>query len=152
MSELDRQTKELEFILKAGRTQDVTVVTLFQVLLRSPVWVLLNREPAEDDGPGDVEPLIIQGDEGEELLLLFSDERHMEPARQKAPEYEAKRRVPAAALLDKTSSRVGVVLNPSTDYGAYIPADVLHDLKKHFGHGFLENIPTDEEAPGQAGG
>jgi hypothetical protein len=129
MSEQEERKNELEFLLQAGRDGNVSLGTVFQALLRSPIWVLLNKEVQEGDNPEDIRALMVKDKEGGPMMVMFTEEEHTAEIRERNPEYKFPRQVPAAGILDSIAANVGIVINPGMSYGLQITADGVVQLK-----------------------
>lgn len=152
MSENEEQLNELEFAMQAGRDGKLSLATVFQVLLRSPIWVLLNKEVEEGDKPDDVQALLVKDQEGKPLIAMFSNPEHAESVKEKNPDYPHPRQVPAAGILDNIAPQVGVVINPGKQVSLQIHAEGVVELKNHLGQGFLKNIPVETGDSGSSAG
>lgn len=150
MSDGDKRASELDFLLQAGQEGRVTLSTVFQVLLRSEVWVLLNKDPEKAEPTDTVQPLIIEGEDGHPALVMFTDRAAAESAAERFPDYKYPQLAPAAAVIDGLSPRAGLFINPGSSHGLRIVPDGVVGFRNGLGHGFLQNIPV-QETPGPAG-
>jgi hypothetical protein len=142
MSEKENTPSELEFLLQAGRDGQVTLSTVFQVLLRSEVWVLLNREPKPDLAAEEVKPLMTKTEDNKPSMVLFSNEETAVAAVGKYPDFQHPQKVPGAGLIDSLSSQVALLINPGLSYGLSITSEGVVELRNRLGPGFLKNIPV----------
>lgn len=144
MSDNDESMTELDFVLQAGRDGDVTLSTVFQVLLRTDIWVLLNREPKPELSTDEVRPLMTKTAEGNPALVMFTQKSLSVPNSEQFSEFQHPQQVPAARVIDGLSSRVALLINPGLDYGVSITAEGVVELRNKLGHGFLRNIPVQQ--------
>lgn len=152
MSEKEEQVNELEFAIKSGREGNLSLATVFQVLLRSSVWVLLNKEVEEGDKPEDIQALLVKDENGKPLIAMFSQAEHAEWVKEKNPDYPHPRQVPAAGLIDSIAPHVGIVINPGLPVSVQIHAGGVVECKNKLGHGFLKNIPVEAGDSGSSAG
>ena len=142
MSEENKVPSELEFLLQAGRDGDVTLSTVFQVLLRSEVWVLLNREPKSEFSTEEVRPLMTKTEDGEPSMVFFVEKTDAVAASAKFPDFQHPQKVPAAGVIDSLSSEVSLLINPGSSYGLSITSEGVVELRNKLGQGFLKNVPV----------
>lgn len=145
MAEEDAVLNEIEYLIHAGKEGNITVTTLFQVLLRAPIWLLLNKDVESNVDTNDIQALVLQAEEDEPLIALFTKAEHAKRVIDKNPAYSHPQLIPAARILDNLDSQVGLVINPGMDLSIQIYAQGVVELKKQLGHGFLKNIPVDTE-------
>lgn len=136
---------ELEFLIQAGRDGKVSLGTIFQCLLRSPVHMVLNRPVDDPSQPGDVQGLMVQNEDGSQMLTVFTGESRTEHFRGQQPGYDHAARFPATMLLDNMLDSMGLVINPGLSVGMQITADGVRNLKRELGQGWLRHIPPAED-------
>jgi len=138
---------ELEFLIQAGRDNKVSLGTIFQCLLRSPVYMVLNREVKPGDPLNDVQGLMVQDDDGSQMLTVFTGEERTRQFQGKHPGYEHPTRFPAPILLDNMHDKMGLIINPGLSVGMQVTAEGVNTLKREFGKGWLQHIPEGENRP-----
>lgn len=146
-----RINNELEFLIQAGRDGNVSLGTIFQCLMRSPVYMVLNKPLKEGDPLNEVQGLMVQNEDGSQMLTVFTGEERTERFRGQQPGYDHPARFPATLLLDNMHDSMGLVINPGLSVGMQITADGVRNLKRELGKGWLRNIPAPEEGEGADG-
>ncbi|MDQ2068744.1 SseB family protein [Natronospira bacteriovora] len=141
---------ELEFLLQAGREGKISLATLFQALLRSHVYMVLDSQVNEGDNLGSVQSLMVENDQGEQLLTIFTGRERCESFVGKHPGYDHPTQFPAPLLIDNMRDDMGLVINPGLAVGIQITAEGMRGLRRDFGPPVLKNIPAPMEG-GQGG-
>ncbi|MEA5445456.1 SseB family protein [Gammaproteobacteria bacterium AB-CW1] len=142
---------ELEFLIQAGRDGKVSLGTIFQCLLRSPLYMVMNQPVQPGDRLNDVQGLMVTDKEGGQLLTVFTAEERTEDFCRKQEGFEHPTRFPAPILLDNMRDDMGLVINPGLTVGIQVTAKGVRSLKREFGQGWLQNIPAPEADEGQGG-
>lgn len=147
-SEKFETQNELEFLIQAGRDGKVSIGTVFQCLLRSQVYMVLDQELKDGKVPEGVKSLMVKSEDGSQMLTVFTGEERARHFLDKQPGYEYLAPFPGNLLLDSPDNTMGLVVNPELPVGVQLSAEVLQNLKAQLGRGWLRNIP---EAPQQQG-
>jgi hypothetical protein len=143
---------ELEFLIQAGRDGKVSIGTVFQCLLRSQVYMVLDQELKDGKVPEGVKSLMVTSKDGQQMLTLFTGEERASHFLDKQPGYKYPVPFPANILLDSPSNDMGLVINPELPVGVQINAEVLQSLKAQLGRGWLKNIPETPQQQGEQAG
>lgn len=132
---------ELEFLIQAGRDGKVSIGTVFQCLLRSQVYMVLDQELKDGKVPEGVKSLMVKSEDGGQMLTVFTGEERARHFLDKQPGYKYPAAFPANLLLDSPENDMGLVINPELSVGVQLSAEVLQSLKAQLGRGWLKNIP-----------
>lgn len=125
---------ELEFLLAGARDGRVSIITLYQVLLRSPLYALFDRPM---DASGETEEtanaLVFETGDVGKLLAAFTESRHARLIGADLGEFVHSARLTGEALVNALGPDTGLILNPGHALGMKLPSASLARLRQVFG-------------------
>lgn len=121
---------ELEYILAGARDGIVNIKTFYEVLLKSPVYLLCNKPWDGKTQDSELQALIMKLQDGSELIAMFTDESRVRAARNQFKEYSYPTLVAAFGVLQGLSANTGVSVNPGAELGVQIKPDGVRQLKE----------------------
>ncbi|HEX5314175.1 MAG TPA: SseB family protein [Gammaproteobacteria bacterium] len=147
---------ELEYLLAGAKTGKVSIVTVYQALLRAPVYALFDREMTPENLDPAGKALIFETSDMGNLMVLFTAPELSEKLGSDAGEFTHPAQLSGEYLVNVLSENTGVILNPGHDYGMKLAAKGLQQLKRDFGsHGGPQQTGAGGGAqgiPGPSGG
>ncbi|SEO88724.1 SseB family protein [Aquisalimonas asiatica] len=120
---------DLEQDLLAAHTGEMDTVEFMQRMAESQVALLVDQEFAESQHPEGVQPLVLQGDDGEGLLAVFTAPARGYPVTEEHPEFAFSVEVSFAWAVHSTWDGMGVVVNPGWAVGFTVPPDAVRGMK-----------------------
>jgi hypothetical protein len=134
MTDAPTPTTEIDYLVDGVRRQLVSLGTLYQVLLRSEVWVLCNKTWDGKTKDPELQTLIIKDADGKaDFLPVFSVEAHAATAQAKFPAYPTLNKMPAQAVVQHAGVTTGLAINPGTGFSMHILPQGVDQLRKVFG-------------------
>lgn len=120
---------DLEEDLLEAHTGEMETVDFIQRMAQSQVALLVDQEFAESEHPKGVQPLVLQGSDGEGLLAVFTAPARGYPVTEDHPEFGFSVEVSFAWAVHSTLDGMGVVVNPGWAVGFTIPPEVVRGMK-----------------------
>jgi hypothetical protein len=125
---------ELEYLIEGGKKELVSIGTLYQVLVRSQVYVLCNKEWDGKNADPDLKTLVLRPGEGEsDVLPIFTTTFRAGLAMEKYAEYPVLNKVPAAFALLHAGNGTALGINTGGLFDLQITAQGIDQLKAAFG-------------------
>jgi hypothetical protein len=125
---------ELEYLIEGGRKDLVSIGTLYQVLLRSQVHVLCNKEWDGKTVDNEMKTLVMKPDDGTaDFLPVFTTPLRAGLAMSKYPDYPFLNKAPAALALALCGGKTGLAINPGSLFDLQITPQGIDQLKAAFG-------------------
>lgn len=125
---------ELEYLIEGGRRDMVSIGTLYQVLVRSQVYVLCNKAWDGKTPDPEMKTLLMKPEDGSaDLLPVFTHPSRAGLALEKYPDYPILNKTPAALALVHVGGTVGLAINPGSSFDIQITGPGIDQLKQVFG-------------------
>lgn len=139
MADLNETTSnpknEIEYLIEGGKRDLVSIGTLYQVLVRSQVYMLCNRAWDGKTPDPEMKSLLMKPDDGSSNLLpVFTTELRAGMALEKyGAEYPHLNKVPAAFALAHAGGSTSLAINPGGLFDMVITSNGIDQLKAAFG-------------------
>lgn len=125
---------ELEYLIEGGKKELVSIGTLYQVLVRSQVHVLCNKEWDGKTADPDLKTLVLKpGDGSPDVLPVFTTTFRAGLAMEKYPDYPVLNKVPASFALMHVGGTTALGINPGGLFDLQITPQGIDQLKVAFG-------------------
>lgn len=125
---------ELEYLIEGGKRELVSIGTLYQVLLRTQVHVLCNKEWDGAVADSDLKTLVMKPEDGSPSMLpIFTTPLRAGLAMSKYPEYPFLNKAPALLALVHAGNGVALAINPGGLFDLQITPQGIDQLKTAFG-------------------
>lgn len=125
---------ELEYLIEGGKKELVSIGTLYQVLVRSQVHVLCNKEWDGKTADPELKTLVLKPDDGTpDVLPIFTTAFRAGLAMEKYPDYPVLNKVPAAFALMHVGGKTALGINPGGLFDLQITPQGIDQLKVAFG-------------------
>ena len=125
---------ELEYLIDGARRELVSIGTLWQVLLRSEVYVLCDKEWDGRTADPSMKTLLMSPGKGEaDLLAVFTAPVRAELALSKYGDYQKLVKVPGGLALHQHGGKLGIAVNPGGAFDMQMAPDAIDKLKQAFG-------------------
>jgi len=135
MSDRPQPTNEIDYLIDGVRRELCSLGTLYEVLLRSEVWVMCNKPWDGKTKDPELQTLIVKSSEEgmPDFLPAFSAEAHAVAAQAKYPAYPTLNKMAAPMVVMHCGSTTGLALNPGTDFSIQVQPKGIDQLRKVFG-------------------
>jgi hypothetical protein len=136
MTDKDKKApqNELEYLIDGGSRDLVSIGTLWQVFLRSEVYVLCDKDWDGRTADPTLKTLIMAPGAGApDLLAVFTSPPHAELAKSKYADYPKLVKVPGALALHQVGGKLGLAVNPGGAFDMQMAPDAIDKLKDAFG-------------------
>lgn len=125
---------ELEYLIEGGKKELVSIGTLYQVLARSQVYVLCNKEWDGKSADPELKTLVLKpGDGSPDFLPIFTAPLRAGLALEKYPDYPVLNKTPASFALVHVGGNTGLAINPGGLFDLQVTPQGLDQLKAAFG-------------------
>jgi len=125
---------ELEYLIDGASRDLVSIGTLWQVLLRSELYVLCDKEWDGRTADPSLKTLLMAPGNGEaDLLAVFTAPQRAEKALQKYADYQKLVKVPGGLALHQVGGKLGLAVNPGGAFDMQMPPQALDTLKQSLG-------------------
>jgi len=125
---------ELEYLIEGGKKDLVSIGTLYQVLVRSKVHVLCNKEWDGKTPDPELKTLVLKPGDGQpDFLPVFTTPFRAGMALEKYPDYPVLNEAPAAFALMHVGGNTGLAVNPGGMFDLQLSPVSLDQLKQVFG-------------------
>jgi len=141
--------EEIEYLLAGAKEGKVSIITVYQALLRAPLYAMFDRpmDPENLDPAGNA--LVFQTEDMGKLMVLFTAPEHSEHVTNDLGEFANPGQISGEYVVGVLSEDTGIILNPGHDYGMKLSAVGLKRLKDDFG---ARGGPQGSGAQGPEGG
>lgn len=138
---------ELEYLLAGAQQGKVSIITVYQALLRAPLYAMFDRgmDPDNLDPAGNA--LLFETEDMGKLMVLFTAPEHSEKIGDDLGEFGHPVQLSGEYLVSVLAEDTGIILNPGHEYGMKLSSEGLKRLKGDFG---TQGSPQGE-APGGGG-
>lgn len=119
----------LEEQLAAAQNGELSSTDFLRYLAEAKVHLLINQSLAEEEQPGDVEPLVVLGPDEQPFLAAFTFPDRASVMTRRFPEFAFTLEVDFTWIVANAGDSVGVVINPGWDTGASLPPQALAHMR-----------------------
>lgn len=143
---------ELEYLLAGAKEGKVSIITVYQALLRAPVYAMFDRpmDPENLDPAGSA--LVLETEEMGKLLVVFTAPELSDKFMADLGEYVNPGQLAGEYLVGVLAEDTGLVVNPNHEYAMQLSAQGLKRLKDDFGRsGGPQGAASGAGAAGPAG-
>lgn len=113
----------IETLLLAVQSGNTSIADLLDALLEADVFILLDKDPQQDDGNENVLPLMLSNVHGKPVLAAFTAAERSIAMALEFPQFGFALPVALRKLLPTIRPGVGLVINPGTAMGLEMPAE-----------------------------
>lgn len=141
---------ELEYLLAGAKEGKVSIVTVYQALLRAPLYAMFDRpmDPENLDPAGNA--LVLETSDMGKLMVLFTAPELSEKFSADLGEFVHPGQLSGEYLVGVLAEDTGIIVNPNYEFGMKLSAQGLKQLSRDFGRrgGAQESTPSTPQTPG----
>ncbi len=143
---------ELEYLLAGAQEGKVSIISVYQALLRAPLYAMFDRDMSPDNLDPAANALVFETDDMGKLMVLFTAPELSEKIKADLGEYGNPGQLAGEYVVNVLAEDTGIILNPGHEYGMKLSADGLKRLKADFGtQGGPQGGEGGTPAPGTGG-
>ncbi len=142
-------TAELEYLLEGAQTGKVSIVTVYQALLRAPVYAMFDRPIEPDNLDTTANALVFETSDMGKLMALFTAPEHADFIQADLGEFVHPGQLSGEYLVSSLAPDTGIMMNPGHTLGMKLSSQGLARLKADFG---TRGGPQGSEDSGAQGG
>ncbi|MGH8274540.1 MAG: SseB family protein [Gammaproteobacteria bacterium] len=124
---------EMEYLLAGAKEGKVSVISIYQALLRAPLYAMFDREMTPDDLDPQGNALVFETNDMGKLMVLFTAPELSEKIKADLGEFGYPGQLAGEYVVNVLAEDTGFILNPGHEYGMKLSADGLKRLKNDFG-------------------
>ena len=126
-------TAELEYLLAGAKQGKVSIITVYQALLRAPLYAMFDRmvDPANPDSSANA--LLFETEDMGKLMVLFTAPGHADRIRSDLGNFAHPGQLSGEYVVGSLDEDTGIIMNPGYDFGMKLSAQGLQKLKADFG-------------------
>ncbi len=124
---------ELEYLFAGAKQGKVSIITVYQALLRAPVYAMFDREMTPENLDPGASALVFETDDMGNLMVLFTAPELAEKIRDDLGEFAYPGQLAGEYVISTLAEDTGIMLNPGYDYGMKLSGEGLRRLKADFG-------------------
>lgn len=136
---------ELGYLLEGAKRGKVSIITVYQALLRAPVYAMFDREVTPDNLDPQAGALIFETEDMGNLMVLFTEPELADRVSEDVGEYGFPGQLSGEYIINVIDEDTGLIINPGHDYGMKLSGVGLQRLKRDFGSRVAK--PDSESAP-----
>lgn len=140
---------ELEYLLAGAKGGKVSIITVYQALLRAPLYAMFDRAMDPSDLDSAASALVFETSDMGKLMVLFTQPEHSDLIKADLGEFSHPGQISGEYLVNSLAPDTGIILNPGHDYGMKLSPNGLARLKSDFG---TRGGPQGEDMPEAQGG
>lgn len=142
---------EMEYLLEGAKEGKVSIITVYQALLRAPVYAMFDRSMDPDNLDTSANALVFETSDMGKLMVLFTAPEHADLIDSDLGEFAHPGQLAGEYVVSSLAPDTGIILNPGHDLGMKLSSEGLARLKTDFG---LRGGPQGEggDASGGQGG
>lgn len=124
---------ELDYLLVGAREGKVSIITVYQALLRAPLYAMFDRpmDPENLDPAGSA--LVFETSDMGKLMVVFTAPEYSEKVGDDLGEFAHPSQLSGQYVVSVLAEDTGIILNPGHDFGMKLSAAGLKRLKGDFG-------------------
>jgi hypothetical protein len=139
---------ELEYLLAGAKAGKVSIISVYQALLRAPLYAMFDREMTPDNLDPAGNALVFDTPDMGHLMVLFTAPELSEKVQNDLGEFAYPAQLAGEYVVSVLAEDTGIMLNPGHEYGMKLSSDGLKRLKGDFG---TRGGPQGEGAPPPGG-
>ncbi|MGA7965915.1 MAG: SseB family protein [Gammaproteobacteria bacterium] len=124
---------ELEYLLAGAKTGKVSIITVYQALLRAPLYAMFDRAMDPENLDTTANALVFETGDMGNLMVLFTAPEHSEKIGSDVGEFSHPGQLAGEYVVGSLAADTGIILNPGHEYGMKLSASGLARLKDDFG-------------------
>ncbi len=124
---------ELEYLLAGAQTGKVSIITVYQALLRAPLYAMFDRPMDPENLDTSANALVFETDDMGNLMVLFTAPGHSERIGSDLGEFAHPGQLAGEYVVNSLAADTGIILNPGHEHGMKLSAEGLMRLKTDFG-------------------
>ncbi|MDN5863817.1 MAG: SseB family protein [Gammaproteobacteria bacterium] len=124
---------EMEYLLAGAKEGKVSVISVYQALLRAPLYAMFDREMTPENLDPQGNALLFETVDMGSLMVLFTAPELSDKIRNDLGEFAHPAQLSGEYVVSVLAEDTGIILNPGHDYGMKLSADGLKRLKGDFG-------------------
>jgi len=124
---------EMEYLLAGAKEGKVSVISVYQALLRAPLYAMFDREMTPDNLDPEGNALVFETGDMGKLMVLFTAPELSEKIRGDLGDFGYPSQLSGEYVIGALAEDTGIMLNPGHEYGMKLSADGLQRLKGDFG-------------------
>ena len=140
---------ELEYLLAGAQAGKVSVITVYQALLRAPLYAMFDKAMDPENLDASANALVFETGDMGNLMVLFTAPEHSGRIESDLGEFAHPGQLSGEYVVGSLAEDTGIILNPGHEYGMKLSATGLARLKGDFG---TRAGPQGGNAPGAGGG
>ncbi len=140
---------ELEYLLDGAKSGKVSIVTVYQALLRAPVYAMFDKPMDPDNLDTSANALVFETSDMGKLMVLFTAPEHADLIKSDLGEFAHPGQLAGEYVVSSLASDTGIIMNPGHDLGMKLSAEGLARLKTDFGS---KGGPQGSDGSGAQGG
>ena len=126
-------TAEMEYLLDGAKSGKVSIITVYQALLRAPVYAMFDRPVEPEDLDTSANALVFETADMGKLMVLFTAPEHADLIRSDLGEFGNAGQLSGEYVVSSLAPDTGIIMNPGHDLGMKLSAEGLSRLKSDFG-------------------
>lgn len=124
---------ELEYLLAGAQEGKVSIVTVYQALLRAPVYGMFDRAMDTENLDPSGNALVLETGDMGKLLVLFTAPELSDKFGADLGEYVHAGQLSGEYVVSVLAEDTGLIVNPNHEFGMKVSAAGLKQLKEDFG-------------------
>lgn len=140
---------ELEYLFAGAKQGKVSIVTVYQALLRAPLYAMFDREMTPENLDPGASALVFDTEDMGNLMVLFTAPELAEKIRDDLGEFAHPGQLAGEYVINSLAEDTGIMLNPGYDYGMKLSGEGLKRLKADFG---TRGGPSPSTSPARGSG
>ena len=124
---------EMEYLLDGAKAGKVSIVTVYQALLRAPVYAMFDKSMDPDNLDTSANALVFETSDMGKLMALFTAPEHADLIKSDLGEFAHPGQLAGEYVVSSLASDTGIIMNPGHDLGMKLSAEGLARLKADFG-------------------
>lgn len=126
-------TLELEYLLAGAKVGKVSIITVYQALLRSPLYAMFDRDVSPETLEPGASALVFDTEDMGNLMVLFTAPELAEKIKDDLGAFGYPAQLSGEYIVSSLAEDTGIMLNPGHEYGMKLSGEGLKRLKGDFG-------------------
>lgn len=124
---------EMEYLLAGAKEGKVSIISIYQALLRAPLYAMFDRDMSPDNLDPAANALVFETDDMGKLMVLFTAPELSERIEADLGEFAHPGQLAGEYVVSVLAEDTGIILNPGHDFGMKLSSEGLRRLKEDFG-------------------